>query len=118
MASQETDRYCGSTPPPGASATARGFGADVAVADAPDGRSLFFVVGRTGPPDRAVSAVGGQVVTHLPDRRRVLAVAPLAAYARLSGDPAVALAGPVTIDPERFGHFAQLVALDASPQDT
>lgn len=115
---QEPDRYCGSSPPDGASATAKAFGADVAVAAASDGRSLFFVIGRTGPPDDAVSAAGGQVVTHLPGGRRVLAVAPLAAYASLSRHPAVALAGPITIDAERFGHFAQLIALDASSQDT
>ena len=113
---QEPDRYCGSSPAVGASATARAFGADVSVAA--DGRSLFFVIGRTGPPDPAVSAAGGQIVTRLPDPRRVLAVAPLDAYARLSRHPAVALAGPITIDAERFGRFAQLIALDTTPQET
>lgn len=117
MAVQDSDRYCGSSSPAGTSATARGFGADVSVAAA-DGRSLFFVIGRGGPPDLAVYAAGGQVVTRLPDPSRVLAVAPLDAYAGLSRHPAVALAGPITIDAERFGHFARLVALDASPQDT
>jgi anti-sigma factor RsiW len=83
-----------------------------------EGRSLFFVLGRGGPPDAAVRAANGQVVTRLPDQRRVLAVAPLDAYAALSRHPAVALAGPVSIDAKRFGSFAKLVGLDASPQET
>ena len=115
MSAQAPDRYCGSSPA-GTSATARAFGADVSVAAG--GRSLFFVIGRAGPPDSAVTAAGGLVVTRLPDPRRVLAVAPLDAYAGLSRHPAVALAGPITIDAERFGRFAQLIALDATPQET
>jgi hypothetical protein len=108
-----TDRYCG-TPPVGSSDTARAFGANVAVST--EGQSLFFVVGWTAPPDVPVRAAGGQVVTRLPDPRRVLAVAPLEAYSALSRHPDIALAGPVSIDPERFGRFAQLVGLDrASP---
>ena len=113
---QEPDRYCGSSPPVGTSATARAFGANISVAA--DGRSLFFVVGRSGPPDLAVRSAGGEVVTRLPDPRRVLAVAPLEAYGGLSGHPAVALAGPVSIDAARFGSFAKLVGLDASPQES
>ena len=74
MAAQRADRYCGNEPV-GSSATAKAFGANVCV-DA-GGQSLFFVVGWAGAPDQAVLAVGGQVVTRLPDRRRVLAVAPL-----------------------------------------
>jgi hypothetical protein len=110
---READRYCGAEPV-GSSATSKAFGANVAVAT--EGQSLFFVVGWTGPPDLAVLAVGGQVVTRLPDRRRVLAVAPLEAYAALSRHHEVALAGPVSIDPARFGAFARMVGLDrASP---
>ncbi len=82
-----------------------------------EGRSLFFVFGRGGPPDAAVRAAGGQIGTRLPDPRRVLAVAPLEAYSSLSG-PTVALAGPISIDASRFGSFAKLVGLDASPQET
>jgi hypothetical protein len=62
-----------------------------------------------------VRAVGGQVVTRLPDPRRVLAVAPLESYSALSGDPEIALAGPISIDAERFGRFAQLIGLDTAP---
>lgn len=115
MPSEETDRYCGN-PPAGSSTTARTFGAEVSLGM--EGRSLFFVLGRVGPPDAAVRAAGGQVVTRLPDPRRVLAVAPLDAYAGLSRHPAVALAGPVSIDANRFGSFAKLVGLDASPEET
>lgn len=82
-----------------------------------EGRSLFFILGRGGPPDAAVRAAGGQVVTRLPDPRRVLAVAPLEAYSSLTRHPAVALAGPVSIDAHRFGNFAKLVGLDASPRE-
>jgi hypothetical protein len=82
-----------------------------------EGRSLFFVLGRDGPPDAAVRASGGQVVTRLPDPRRVLAIAPLDGYKSLSRHPAILLAGPVSIDAERFGSFAKLVGLDASPQE-
>jgi hypothetical protein len=112
---QDSDRYCGS-PLVGTSDTARAFGADVSVAA--NGRSLFFVIGHSGPPDLAVRAAGGQVVTRLPDARRVLAVAPIDAYTGLSRHPAVALAGPVSIDAARFSSFAKLVGLDASPEES
>ena len=112
--SGETDRYCGS-PPAGSSDTARTFGANVSMGL--EGRSLFFILGRGGPPDVAVRAAGGQVVTRLPDPRRILAVVPLDAYSGLSRHPAVELAGPVSIDAARFGSFAKLVGLDAAPQE-
>lgn len=95
----------------GSSAAARAFGASVSIAT--EGQSLFLVIGRTGPPDLAIRAVGGDVLTRLPGQRRVLAVAPLDAYTALSRHPQIALAGPVSIDAERFAWFAQLVGLDA-----
>jgi hypothetical protein len=111
---KEADRYCGSGTSVGESATSKAFGANVRVVT--EGQSLFFVVGWTGPPDLAVRAAGGQVVTRLPDPRRVLAVAPLEAYSTLSRHHEVALAGPISIDAQRFGAFARLVGLDtASP---
>ena len=81
-----------------------------------EGRSLFFVVGRDGPPDAAIRGLGGVVVTRLPDPRRVLAIAELAALSALRQHPALQIAGPVSIDAERFGRFAQLVGLDDSPE--
>lgn len=112
VAALESDRYCGSSAT-GSSDTAKAFGADVSLRSS--GRSLFFVLGRTGAPDEAVVAAGGQIVTRLPDPRRVLAVAPLDSYADLCRHPAVAVAGPVSIDAERFERFAQLIALDRAP---
>lgn len=112
MAAHQSDRYCGSSSP-GSSDASRAFGADVSLRTA--GQSLYFVLGHSGAPDEAVQAAGGQIVTRLPDPRRVLAVAPLDAYAGLRRHPAVALAGPISIDAERFERFAQLVALDRAP---
>lgn len=89
------------------------FGAQVSVPVG--GRSLFFVVGRAGAPDAIVASVGGSVVTHLPDRRRVLALAPLEALGTLTSHPEVAIAGPVAVDRARFAAFARLVGLDEQP---
>ena len=77
-----------------------------------EGRSLFFVVGREGAPDAIVRAAGGVVVARLPDNRRVLAVLSLAAGTGLSGHPGLELAGPVSIDAERFSRFTELIGLD------
>lgn len=108
MDATESDRYCGAAN--GLSGTARAFGASVSVPM--EGQSLFFLIGCGGPPDAIVRASGGVVVTRLPDPRRVLAVLPLAAYAGLRTHPGLELAGPVTIDSERFGRFTQLIGLD------
>lgn len=96
----------------GTSPAARAFGASISIAT--EGQSLFLVVGREEPPDLAVRTVGGEVLTRLPDQRRVLAVAELDAYAALNRHPDIALAGPVSIDAERFARFAQLIGLDAT----
>lgn len=90
------------------------FGAKVSVPVA--GRSLFFVLGRSGAPDAAVHAVGGAVVVRLPDERRVLAMAPLEAHERLRRHPEVVLAGAVAVDPHRFGAFARMIGLDEERQ--
>ena len=86
------------------------FGASISVPVS--GRSLFFVIGRAVAPDAIVASVGGSVVTHLPDPRRVLAIAPLEALESLRSHPELALAGPVGIDAGRFGAFARLIGLD------
>jgi hypothetical protein len=96
----------------GSSAVAREFGASVSITA--EGQSLFLVVGRTGPPDLAIRDLGGEVITRLPGQRRVLAVAALDTYTALNRHPQIALAGPVSIDAERFAWFAQLVGLDAA----
>ena len=89
---------------------AHAFGANVTVPM--EGSSLFFVVGRAGPPDAVVRSFGGAVVTRLPDPRRVLAVLPLTSYAGLLSHTELVVAGPVSLDPERFTRFAQLMGLD------
>ncbi len=77
------------------------------------------MIGRDGPPDAIVASIGGTVVTRLQDRRRVLAVAPLAAHAALRQNRGLELAGPVSIDPERFERFTRLVGLnDPRPPQT
>lgn len=94
----------------GVSAMADAFGATVRVPVS--GRSLFFVVGHAGAPDAAIHAVGGRVVVRLPDVRRVLAIAPLAAHDQLRRHPDLALAGAVSVDAQRFGAFAQMIGLE------
>jgi hypothetical protein len=96
--------------PPGSSPTSDAF--DASVSFVTEGRSLFFVVGRAGAPDGAVLSNGGVIAARLSDPRHVLAVAPLASQAALRNHPAVAHAGPVSLDPQRFAHFAQLMGLD------
>ena len=93
---------------------ANAFGAKVSVPV--NGRSLFFVVGRSGAPDAPVQAVGGTVVVRLPDERRVLAIAPLAAHEQLRRHPDLALAGAVSVDARRFGAFARMIGLDTERQ--
>ena len=99
---------------PADSAMARGFGAEIAIGE-PDGRALFLVVGRGGSPEAAIRGLGGHVLVRLPGGIRVLAVLPVLAQGPLGRHPAVALAGPVTIDPDRFARFAALSRLDADP---
>lgn len=116
------DRYCGEADipdtvasGPGSSRIAEAFGANVGMAT--DGALLCLVVGRTGSPEPAVASVGGTVLLRIPDGRRVLATASYAALTALQRRPDVALAGPVSIDRDRFGHFAQLVGLDTPGGD-
>jgi hypothetical protein len=108
LAVHAPDRSCGK--PSGLSTTARAFGARVTLPL--EGRSLFFVVGRDGAPDAIVRAAGGIVVARLPDSRRVLAILSLADGTGLRGHPGLELAGPVSIDAERFARFTELIGLD------
>ena len=95
----------------GDSPTARQFGASVDIAGAAN-RSLYLVVGNRQSPRSAVTALGGEVVVALPDGVRVLAVMPTAAQLAIQRHPDVALAGPVSIDPDRFGRFVALAGLN------
>lgn len=111
---QAPDRHPGHPRPSGSSETADAFGARVSLPL--EGRSLFFVVGHDGPPDAAVQRAGGVIVARLADPRHALAIAPLTAHAALRGDRGINTAGPVSIDPVRFGWFAQLIGLDTERQ--
>ena len=120
MLARASNRYSGAVVAPegprsGVSAMADAFGAQITMPI--DGRSLFFVVGRTGPPDRIIASVGGSIVTHLPDSRRVLALAPLEALGTLTNHPDLAVAGPVSVDEARFSSFARLIGLDDEPAE-
>lgn len=100
----------------GHSPTAEAFGAEISTPE--QERSLYFAIGSDGPPDAAIRSVGGRVVARLQDPRSVLALAPLAAHAALREDRSLRLAGPVTIDPERFERFTRLIGLDNTNQTT
>jgi hypothetical protein len=92
---------------------AEAFGASVQVSAG--GRGLFYVRGRTRSPSALVQGVGGQIVVHLPDPRRVLAILPLESHADLQRQPEIAVAGQVAVDADRFAGFARLVGLDEPP---
>jgi hypothetical protein len=92
----------------GSSATAKTFDANISIAD--QEQSLFYVVARAGTPDAAVRSVGGEVVSRL-TVRKALALAPLALYSTLRNHPDLQLAGPITIDPERFARFTRLLGV-------
>ena len=89
---------------------ARGFGATVTL-DAPT-QGLYLVIGYHMPPVDAVRGVQGHVVLVLPQRRTVLAMLATEAHPQLLRHGDVMLAGPVTIDPERFARFTELAGLD------
>lgn len=107
---QAPARRPGDTRQDGLSATADAFGARVSLPI--EGRLLFFVVGHDGPPDAAVQRAGGVIVARLADPRHALALAPLTSHAALRADRELNHAGPVSIDPVRFGQFAALIGLD------
>ena len=86
-------------------ATADGFGAVVRTDSG--GVGLFYVVGRAGAPDGAVTQVGGRVVARI-GPHRVLATITHEAAPHLRRDHRVALAGQVTVDPRRFSRFLEL----------
>lgn len=100
--------------PPGHSPASAAFGAKVDVGRGQAG--LCLVVGRDGSPARPVAAVQGRIVTLLPGGRRALALLSWEALQAVQRDAAVAVAGPVSIDPERFARFAALTGLDADEE--
>lgn len=97
----------------GVSPTARAFDAQINTGGG--GNALFYVVARSGVPDAAVASVGGAVVTRLTSSRHALALAPLAAHAELRSHRQLEIAGPVTVDSERFARFARLAGMGGRP---
>ncbi|HEX5593809.1 MAG TPA: hypothetical protein VFX35_10725 [Solirubrobacterales bacterium] len=93
---------------PASSETARAFGAEISITD---GQALFYVVARKGTPDAAVRSAGGEIVTRLHSALQALALAPLSAHLQLRDHPDLAVAGPVTIDPDRFERFTTLIGM-------
>jgi hypothetical protein len=97
----------------GRSSMSEAFGANVQIgADAP---GLCLVVGREGDPAVAIAAAGGRVVTQLPGSR-VLAMLTWHGLVALRADRSIAVAGAVTIDPERFAHFCAITGLDGEDE--
>jgi hypothetical protein len=95
---------------------ANAFDADIKVGES--GPTLYYVVAKSGTtPDAAVRSVGGQIVSRLTSEEQVLALAPLAVHTTLRDHPDLATAGPVTIDPERFNRFVEMVAQAYVPKD-
>jgi hypothetical protein len=90
------------------SATAKSFGAQISLAD--HGQALFYVVARAGSPDAALRSVGGEVMSRL-SPSQALGLAPLSAHADLRHHPDLELAGPITIDPQRFERFTRLIGV-------
>ncbi|MFN0093292.1 MAG: hypothetical protein ACKVVT_00730 [Dehalococcoidia bacterium] len=98
----------------GRSVTARAFGADVRL-EPGNGRGLALVCGQPGQIEGAIAALGGEVAARL-RAGSVLALLSLEAMLALRRHHAVRLAGPVSIDPDRFARFAALAGLDQDPE--
>lgn len=94
------------------SAIGDAFDAEIDVAVAQIG--LYLVVaadGASAAMHRSLAAVGGRIAAAV-STHRVLAVLDFAAFQTLRTDPVIALVGPVSLDPDRFRHFQQLVGID------
>jgi hypothetical protein len=99
---------------PGHSPASAAFGAKVELGQGEAG--LCLVVGREAIPAASIAAVQGRIVTVFPDGRRALAMLSWEGLKAVQRDAAVTVAGPVSIDPERFARFAALTGLDAAEE--
>ena len=95
----------------GVSGLADCFDAGVSVGAA--GAALFYVIAHRDTPDAAVHSVGGEVFARRAHPPQPRVVAPHAAHAQLRDHRDLRLAGPVTVDPQRFRHFTELVGAAA-----
>jgi hypothetical protein len=90
------------------------FGATIRVSR-PEGAGLCLVVTRGADAGGLVAGAGGRVVTRFPGATRCLALVTWAGMESLRAHRAVAVAGPVSIDAERFERFASFAGLTPSP---
>lgn len=97
---------------PGSSATSAAFGATVEITGGD--RALYYVVGRDATFISALAETGAGIVVRL-DEMHVLAVAGIGAFLRLTRDPRVRLAGPVTLDMDRFTRVLGLAGREQPP---
>ncbi|MCU0892515.1 MAG: hypothetical protein MUE77_12430 [Sandarakinorhabdus sp.] len=83
------------------------FGADVRTAS--EGRALCMVIGHVSPVS-AINAVGGTLAAMLPNHRAI-AIVDLRHLPALQGHEDIRVAGPISVDPQRFAAFQRLIGV-------
>lgn len=91
----------------GDSPTAQAFGAKIDVAA---GSWAMCLVVAHRSPQIAVNSVGGRILAAL-SPTRAIAVVDMTRFAQLKRHPDVVSAGSVSVDPQRFARFQQIVGL-------
>lgn len=86
-------------------ATARGFGATIEMTR---GSLALCLVATTGSPLPAINAVGAKVLAAL-SPTRVIAVVDMTRFGQLQRRPDILMAGPISVDPQRFARFQQIL---------
>jgi hypothetical protein len=87
----------------GGSDMAKAFGANIKMSL--PGQGMYLVSGRNISPVDLVRQYTGKVILQFTEHK-LLALLPTAAYTDLRSRREIAFIGPVTIDQERFTHFA------------
>jgi hypothetical protein len=87
----------------GGSDMAKAFGANIKMSL--PGQGMYLVSGRNISPVALVRQYTGKVILQFTEHK-LLALLPTAAYTDLRSRREIAFIGPVTIDQERFTHFA------------
>lgn len=91
----------------GESATAQAFGATVSVAQ---GSWAICLVAVRRDPAAALNAVGAKLLASLTSSK-VIAFVDMTLFAQLRSHPDVAHAGAISIDPQRFARFQEIIGL-------
>lgn len=86
---------------------ARSFGAKVEVSS---GSLALCLIVTVGSPLPAVNAVGARVLAQL-SPTRVIAVVDMTLFGQLQHRRDVLMAGPISVDPARFGRFQRIVGV-------